>query len=240
MNEFCDSLVEALKKRTSNHLLGTFSIFWAICHWQLFVVLFFVSEDNILLFTNKLKNDYLLSLLTDFSKISTWINWIAPFIFTWLLIWVLPKLILIPAYRKECEYKTEKKKIKITMDNKIKILETEIERESVEKLKYVSERIDREKEIKEKDPTILWQEEFEQFKKLPLSKNFKYITEAIYKKQGWFNTHNFVVPKDVLAYSHSNGLIAFSNKENSQIELTDKGKFFVKNYLNEEGSTSFE
>jgi hypothetical protein len=231
MSEFWDSLGEAIKKRASNHLLGTFSIFWVICHWQFFVVLFFVDEDRIWLLTGKLKNDYLYNLLFNFNNIETYVLWIAPFILTWLLIWKFPKWFLIPAYRKEYEYKTEKRKIKIQEDKKIKELEIELEQQNIKKLDIVSSKIEKESDIKQKDPTALWKEEFEKFKKSHFYVDFGSIVKSVYEHSRWVDDGNFKIPKDFLAYSHSSGIIVFDSKVDSKIELTDKGKFFVKNYL---------
>ena len=226
-NEITDSLEEIVKKRLTSPIYGVFLISWIIFHWEFIFTMFFVSEEKIWQTVGLLKNDYLSRTFFDFSDWYFYISWILPFIITWLVIWKFPKWISIPAFKKGEEDKTEKRIIEIIEQRKL-------EEESVKKLKVVTEKAYEQKEIKKLDPTVGWREEYEQFKKSVFYHKFRFILASIYKHNGrisiidpYSGKIEFEISKDILIYSHTNGLITIDKKSN-EIDLTDKGKFFVK------------
>lgn len=226
-NEIMDSFVKNLGKRLTTPIYGTFLVSWSVFHWKFFVILLFVSEDKIWQKTGLLKQDYLYSVLCNYRDPYFYISWILPFVVTWLVIWKFSKWISLPAFKKEEEYRAEKKIIRIKEQKRIEVEEINLEKESVKRLDVVSEKTKKQNEIIQIDPKVGWEEEYEQFTRSHLFKDFNKIIESIYVQSGYVSTEYFEIPKEILAFSHSNGLVEFSDY--NKIELTDKGKFFVKN-----------
>lgn len=239
-NEILDSFNGVIKKRLTTPIYGTFLLSWIIFHWKFIFSLFFVSEDKIWQATGLLKNDYLSKEFFNFSDWYFYVSWIMPIILTWLIIWKFPKWISIPAFKKAEEEKTEKIIIKINEQKKIETGQIKLQEENIKKIKTVAQKTKKEKEIEKLDPTINWKEEFEQFKKHHIFYKFKQIIESLYKHNGRITLftsggYSRVVGPDILALAHSKELINIKNDKNSieVIELTNKGKFFVSKYLEE-------
>ncbi|HSW66399.1 MAG TPA: hypothetical protein VLI54_04660 [Bacillota bacterium] len=133
MDQFWKSCAEAITKRTNTAILGTFTFFWAIHHWQGFYATLFVPSNLIYQKYGLLKNEYVFNYFfgARFShpKIlwfhiylpSPHVLWglLFPAILTYLYIWWLPKLVLIHAFKSEQEHKLEKKKIRLKLDRKL-------------------------------------------------------------------------------------------------------------------------
>jgi len=147
---------------------------------------------------------------------------------------VLPKNVFIPAFKKDREYDTEKKKIELFEQTKIENKKAELEEATLQKTKIGVEKIKKEKEMEAIDPKRLWRDEFEEFRRDPFSNQFTYIVDSLYKYSGRIHTNTdhgiFKIPQKILMYAHSHDLIQL-NKQQQTIELTEKGKFFVRNYL---------
>ncbi|PIQ78691.1 MAG: hypothetical protein CO042_03250 [Parcubacteria group bacterium CG_4_9_14_0_2_um_filter_41_8] len=220
-NEITNSVKKNFKDRFSSPVFGTFFIWWVIFHWEFVYAMFFVDESRVWRTTNMLMNDYLRARYfhIDWSFV---FFWLAPFVMTFVTIWWFPRFILIPLFRKWEEYESEKQIIKIKIGRKI-------EEETVKRLEVTSQKIEKEKKIEEADPSINLEREYLQFRKSDFFNNFKRLIESIYKHHGYVSTVNFEVPRDILAYTHSNGLVEFEDN-NRKIHLTEKGKYFVKQY----------
>lgn len=234
-NEIINSFNGVLKKRLTTPIYGTFLVSWLILHWEFIFVIFFVSEDKIWQSTGLLKNDYLIREFFNFSNWHFYLSWILPFILTWLVIWKFPGWISLPAFRKEEEYRLAKSRIRIAEQKKLEAEEIKLEQEKKKKLDIVSETIQKEKEIQKSDPSIIWKEEYVLFKRTQYYSDFNLLIESVYQRNGdihWYKENTGLrtsLPKGVLAYSHANGLVEFSSG-NKVISLTEKGKFFVKQF----------
>lgn len=228
-NEVLSSLNNSLKNRLVSPLYGTFIIAWILFHWKLVYTALFVSEDKIWEATRLLKSDYLQREFFDYGTSEFWIHYALTLFVTWLVIWILPYWLTIPAFRKEAEYKTAKRKIEIIEQRKL-------EEENVKKLNIVSQKVEKKRTIEKLDPTALWEEEYNKFNETSLHSKFIFIVDSIYKHGGQLSVIDsftgqqiFKVPQEVLVYSHTNDLITL-DKLKERMELTDKGKFFVKSY----------
>lgn len=227
-NEITNSFEEALKKRISTPIYGTFLISWLIFHWNFVFTIFFVSEEKIWQANGILKNDYLIKTFFNLSDWHFYLWWFLPFVSTWLIIWYFPSWVSLPAFKKEEEYRLEMKRIRIATERQIENEKRRLEQVNLNRLKVIGEKTQKEKEIKREDPSIGWKEEYELFKKIPAYRRFNMLIESIYQHGGsisWINDNS------LLAYSHANGLVNFSDNDNRFIKLTEKGKFFVNQFL---------
>ena len=240
-NEVVDSIEDICKKRLTSPLYGVFLISWIVCHWNFIFTMFFVSEDKIWEATKMLKIDYMSKTFRNYSDWKFYLFGALPFLMTYLIIWHFPKWFSLPAYQKEEEYKTKKRKIKIKELNKLKELENTSKEKDIEKLTLEKKESQKKKEIEIIDPTINWKKEFLEFKNSIYYKDFDIILHSIYKKDGsisWYNSYKNYdsIPQSILAYGHSNNLIEFGPKQGF-IQLTKKGKFFVKEFSLKNGKT---
>lgn len=237
-NEIIDSLENVFKKRLTSPIYGTFLISWLIFHWEFVFTVLFVSEDKIWQSMGLLKNEYLVKNFFNFFDWYLYLSWILPFILTWLIIWKFPKWISLPAFKKDEEYRLEKTKIRITEQKKVETEEIKFEQEKKKKLNVVRETVKKEKEIEKLDPTINWEKEYEIFKNTQYYSNFGIIIESIYQHNGntdWYQNNSVVkthIPKGILAYCHTNGLIEFG-KNNESISVSEKGKFFIRQFTSD-------
>ena len=224
-NEIIDSFGGILKKRLTSPIYGVFLLSWLVFHWKFVFTMFFVSEERIWDVTGLLKSDYLAKTFFNFSDLWFYFLWVLPFLTTYLVIWEFPQWISLPAFKKEVEYEAKKRKIEIIEQRKL-------EEENVKKLEVVTQKVQKQSEIKKLDPTAAWREDYEQFKKSIFYHKFSFILDSVYRHNGWVSVGTqtgeiFEIPKDILVYSHTNDLIAL-DREKRRIELTEKGKFFVK------------
>jgi len=144
-NEIIGSVNGALKKRFHTPLYGTFTLAWMVFHWDFLYTAVFVNQDLIYRKTGLLKNEYLHHEFFNYSSFSFYLLWILPFIATWLVIWVLPKYLLLPAFRKDQKYRTDQKLITISEERKIEAEETKLEEASVKRLDVTTEKVKKEK-----------------------------------------------------------------------------------------------
>ncbi|MFZ2205228.1 MAG: hypothetical protein WAV23_01410 [Minisyncoccia bacterium] len=229
MKEIFDSISDTIKSRLTNSIYGTFTMCWIVFHWNFLYAVFALDDTKIFQLTNKLKNDYLWGKYFSIHDPYFWFSWFMPFFVTWLIIWKFPNWFLISGYKKEEKYKTEKKKIKLIEEKEIKSLETALEKEALKTITAVAQKVIQEKKIKDTDPTILWEEEFNDFRKNEMFfKLFYLIINSIYERRGFIDDGmNHKIPTDILVYSDTNELIKIIG---NKIEFTPKGKFFVKKY----------
>ena len=81
MNKIKSTVESTVKERIKSPFYGTFIISWIICNWKIFVVLFFISSDD--LRSNKL--EYISNELID-----PYLGIIYPLLATILLILIIP------------------------------------------------------------------------------------------------------------------------------------------------------
>src|SRR4030042_4078453 len=185
-NEITDSLKDYIKKRVTTPIWGTFFVFLLIFHWEFVFTIFFVNEDLILARTGYLKNDYLRDVFFDVHNWYFWFSWAMPIVLTGLSIWVLPRWLFIPAFKKDEEYKTAKRRIRISEQRKLEEEMVRLEgekvrlgEESVKQLKLVSQKTEEEKKIMKLDPSLGWLEEYNQFRSSIYFNKFKIIIQSI-------------------------------------------------------------
>lgn len=189
---------------------------------------FFVSEEKIWLFTNgTLKNDYLLKRFFDVSSIWFYFHMLLPFLVTWLVIWKLPKYILNPAY-----FESESNKIK--KDLMKKELSTQLVKEELKVVKLREQVVEKEKDVIRTESES-YKDDFEMIMNNKLFKKIDQIIKVVYDNGGkvrsaWNGEQ--LADSDILALMHTRSLITLSDtNEGTAIELTEKGKRFLSEYL---------
>lgn len=238
MKEIVTSITDVVKNRLTNSLYGTFLVAWAFFHWDFIFSLFALDDNKILLMNGLLKNEYLIQRYFNVYDWYFWFSWIMPFILTYIIIWKLPKWVLLDAFGKTEEYEVDKKIIRISQKRRVEQENAKLEEQTAKKVTAVAKQVVEEKKIKEADPTKGWNEDYENFKKLDFAHKFSKIIESYYKRKAEIIEYGgnfgeqviFEVPEDILAYAHSNGIVEIDSKSN-KIDPTEKGKYFISRFL---------
>lgn len=218
-----------VSKRLSSPFYGYFLISWCLVNWELLYITFFVSNESIVNKTDKLKIDYIKEMF--FSNGLNFIinDLIIPLLLVFIFVWILPYLTKL-VFKKDIKNDLELKKIENDLEKeKIKLINLSLkQREKTEKT---------EKEIEKNNPEILWENEYQNFKRLNFFDDFSQIIDSIYKHKGhivvWDEYENeiiFEVSEKIISYCHVNDIIKFENDKKEVIDLTEKGKFFVNKY----------
>ena len=198
----------------------------------------FVDQQLIYVKTGMLKNEYIRSIFFNLSTFEGWVYPIAvlalALIMTRLVIWDFPEWFVNRAYRQEVRSQMQREFAKIEVERELNEKKNQLvdeQLETVEKEKTVIQvQKDIDRPVEEK-----WLEDYREFKTSKrLYSQFYLIPESIFEHFGRTKdrvgySDEFEVPVKLLSYAHSNGLIDI-DLDNHYISLTDKGKFFLKQY----------
>lgn len=234
MDELLKSFAEAIKKRTASSALGTYAFFWGVYHWQGIYTTFFVDQQLIVEKYGLLKNEYVDRYFFGWHSWDDWsfyLGYAVPVILVVIFIWLIPKFILIHAYKEEQKYKVDKRIVRFDEEKRIREKEKEVAASAKEALQAEIEVSDKRRTIERSDPTILWDKEYQEFERDPAFSSFNFIIESVYEYAGRTQFRDFRVPSGALAVAHSRGLIEIKQESRGTvIELTEKGKYFVGKY----------
>lgn len=240
-NEIVDSFEETMKKRAVTPIYGVFLISWIVFHWKFVLAVFFVSEEKIWDSLGILKTDYLSTLILNYHSLIFYILWIAPFIFTWLIIWKFPKWFLIPAFERDEEYRIGKRLIRIKKEINLTKEQIKLEEQNIIKLDIVEEKTKKEKELEELDPTIKWEKEYLELRQTKhFRDDFYFIKEIIVRHHGFLSSLGEILPNkkaqgvlsDYIFVFETKGFLEISNN-NNVITPTEKGKYIISRYIDD-------
>lgn len=236
MKQIIDSCEKVFRQKLSNSVYGNFVFFWVAFHWEFLFSIFALDDNKILEKTGFLKNEYLISKFFDFSDWYFYFSWIMPFILTYFAIWYLQKWVIVPAFKKDEEIKTAKELIRISEEKKRQQGEKELVDVEVEKLEATERKVAIKRNMESQSPEIVWEAEYKILKNSGLYDEFNAVIECYYKWSGSLLVSNqFKLGKNMQAYIDSNDLAVFRIDGGignaPSIELTKKGKYFVKRFL---------
>ncbi|MFA6458159.1 MAG: hypothetical protein WCV72_02085 [Patescibacteria group bacterium] len=249
MKELCSSLADWWKEKTTSPFYGTFFMALVFWNWKIFYVLFF--EDAAIIGEPKIKyvSENYLSFLSHFNfclwkplcvyptiNILDWIfmilfHLVPPFGIALLLIWIFPKF-TNKLHNKSLDFHFERQS---AFRNKTIEFEKEESKGLKEIKKEVEKQADTQKEIsatktkikESKTPEQIWDGEFEKLKDNSLFSNFGKLKDCIYRNSGYCSESY----KDVIPFFHVNEIVEYKKNKENTIELTEKGKYFMKKYL---------
>lgn len=246
ISEFRKSIKAVLYERLTSPFSGAFFFSWFIWNWKLIYYLFFSNEEIV----KRLS-------FVDRNYINPWNNLVYPFISAVFLIALYPFISTAAFWiwlkfknwqnelRNEVENKqllTLEKSVELRMEirsqqeqfdkvlssktEEISLLRKEIDsmREQFKTINGANLVSDEDKTMEEKE------EEYWSFMSSPWHDQLKKVAETMQRNQ------NFVqmVGPDVASYFISNDLVARRNDNNVLYDFTNKGKYFLKKYLEDE------
>lgn len=235
-----DGIIEFLKKRATSTFLVSYTIFWFMYHWEGFVTLFFTDQDYIMSHYDMLKNEYLAKYFFGLICLEDW-DWgvfiwktlglIIPAALAYVYVWWMPKWVLNPSYRKEVNYKIDRRIIKNEAEKRLNESETQ-------KVESKIELLQKQEEVQSIKPEEGWQTSFWEFQSnggdawldvLAKLKSVVYDRLGVLRK---FDESHNALTSDELMLCDTYELIKFNTDadggKNGRITLTDKGRFFLK------------
>lgn len=156
---------------------------------------------------------------------------------TYLMIWVIPKLMSERSYKVELEVEYILRKMKVDKDEALNKKERKAVEQQLENIESEKEVVIQRAKLEESPKEIQWDDEFDTFiKKGNAKPALTEIKHTVYGEggnlfqytdsAGWAKTPNGV-RADNLALADTNDLVRFSEK-GKMLALTDKGKYFIK------------
>ncbi len=232
MADVVHSILEYWKTRVKTQVYGLFTFWYIVLHSQLFFTLLFIDQQQIYTQKHMLKNEYIWTVLIRRNDWHYWLTQallisLAAFL-TYVMIWWLPRLILKPSYEKEKENEYDRRLIKIRFEDQYEKGKKALASTQAITLKAEKEVIDLKDKVNES-----WLHDFKEFKESALFNQFAHIKEALYEHNKYVSYEDESgsgnsIPTNILAYADGNELITI---DSNKIELTDKGRFFMKQYL---------
>ncbi len=239
-----ENLIEYLRRRATSTFMVAYSIFWAIWHWEGIYTTLFTSQEYIMSQYGTLKNEYVARFFFGFSNIqgNFWfglgwriLGFIVPALLAYLYVWWLPKFIINPAYKREANYKIDRRIIK----NEAELRLSNSERKKNEaKTKETTAKIEsakKEEEMKMLSPEEEWDIDLSEASSNPdiMMDALSELKEVIYVHNGILHNVNGkrYIGGTELMFCDTNGLIKLDEDNPSRIEITEKGKYFLKRLL---------
>lgn len=241
-NRLMESIIEFIKNRTTSAAYGTYFFFWSAFHWQGLYTSAFTSEELIYEKLGLLKNEYVNQYFFGWHGWSSFWGYFSPLMLTVVFVWLVPRFVLVHAYRVEQEHKTARKNIKATEEQKRQAYQAFLDKKvSAQEEKRVVARTKlstAQKAAKKVDPTILWDSEYNEFASEPNFNEFVFILQSVYEHDGrtraqadGYGDYRFRLGGSALKLADTYGLITItSEKGDTRIKLTEKGKYFAKKF----------
>ncbi len=238
MGDILASIAKWFKERTTSPLYGTFVFSVILFNWKFFYILFWQDEDKLSL----PKIEYVQRNILDYQSLSTHITHflIFPIIITYLIVWWLP-ILSNWAHKKHTIFYYKRRLI-------IDSARLDYEKEEKNNLKSLSE-VKKEQAVVKKEiqkntsEEERWAGELHGITSLPkMIEAIKVAVRVVYEAAGRFTTDysyngNYLVyiSPDHLARLDTLGIINIikGDGNSDKINLTEKGKFFVKKLQNE-------
>jgi len=214
---------------TESVMYGTFVVSWCIWNWGVLYITIFVGQDLIFQKTNLLKVDYI-------AQQYSWNGWwwflsfsrllVFPILSTFLIIWGL-SIIDFKCFSKH------QKNIALKENEALRIKESLLIKEQ-KVLERREKNVGIEKKIqKEMTNEDRWNIEYSSVKDTAsFQKALIALKECLYQHSGTLDdSYGFRMASDTVAYLDVNDLIEFNKNSRNDITATDKGKYFLKKYI---------
>lgn len=240
-----ENLIEYFRRRATSTFMVAYSAFWAMWHWEGIYTTLFTSQEHIMSQYHILKNEYVARYFFGFSNIQGdfWLGlgwrvlgFIIPAILAYLYVWWLPKFITNPAYKREANYKIDRRIIKNEAELRLSASEKKKTEAETKETSAKIESAKKKEEMRQINPEEGWAVDFD---KAILSNRMGFTVDALTAlKETIYNYGGRIVSdgvrhidSDELMFCDANGLVKFQEKNTLQIEITEKGKYFLRQII---------
>ncbi len=222
MQEFISSIKDNIANRLNSSLYGSFLISWCLWNWKAIYITIFVDQKLIYSKSNILKIEYLSDLyslkpwLPLFSTIANTL--ILPAISAYIITFWLCKIEYI-FFKKTVENQNIKKKIVLEQESIF------LEKEKINlqtKNQIFSNMSTEEKWGKEFDDNI---------SNSSFYNSIGSLQNCLYKFNGYIETRDSTMSAEHLSVIISFNLAKYSEGSYNKLEITEKGKYFLRKYV---------
>ena len=239
MTSFYELFKEYLFGRSKSKIVGIFILWLILFHIHIIFTALFVDQNLIFEKYGLLKGEYISEHVLALGSSKFWIYEILALLLsaglTALAVWVLPKLLLNRAYSQELKDDHARKLSKLKYDRQLETKKMSVANAKIKTAQKVEVATKKQAEVKSIEEKK-WDLDYSRFKTSKYFEVFSEIIEAIYSNGGDINipdhygnpSGSLAMRSDCLAYFDSMGIINILKK--GQIELTNKGRFFVARY----------
>lgn len=225
--------------RAKSRVYMTYALWLLIIFAPIIFVALFVDQNLLYQSKGLLKNEY---ITQHYLNPEEWWGWmyvvggiLSAGLMTRLTIWDFPKWFVNRAFSKEIEYSIQRDITRMRKDQRLEDEKKSLANKQLETTKTQVKVVEQKERLESKEEDT-WGSDYRQFSKSDVYKLFGMVKDCLYAHGGNIIDRNsygdptFELPAGVVAYLDSNNL---AGVKNGSIMLTDKGKYFMKRYLDD-------
>lgn len=234
-------LFDFFSGKAKTRIYTTFLGWMLIFHVDVLFIAIFTDQSIIYQKTGQLKGEYVWAYITgtglwwsiviELSRIA-----LAATV-TYLMIWVIPKLLNGRSYKEELEVEFTLRKMRVDKEEALNTREEKAVNKQLKNLESEKKAVVERLRLEETPKEVKWDAEFNDFIKIRNgAQTLRDISHTVYAEGG--NLYRYTgadgwatdptgVGAENLALADTNGLISFNDK-GKLLTLTDKGKYFIK------------
>jgi hypothetical protein len=233
-------LFDFFSGRVKTRIYTTFLGWILVLHIDIIFIAFLTDQTILFEKTHQLKGEYIWSYVMNLEE------WALPLEITrlllaagitYLMIWVVPKLLNERSYREELSVEYVLRQMRIDKDESLNKREEKVVKQQLENIKSEKKVAIERAKLDETPEQLRWDSEFNDFIKIRnAKKTLQEIKNTVYGEggnlfqytdaAGWAREPSGVTA-DNLALADTNDLIVFADK-GKLLALTAKGKYFIK------------
>lgn len=226
------TLLDFFSGKAKTRIYTTFLGWLAVFHLDIIFISLLTDQTLIYEKTKMLKGEYILQYVSHYGSWSILLEIfriLLSVLLTYLMIWVIPKLINRRSYQQELEIEYELRYMKVLKDEAMNSREESAIEKQLENIELEKQVIVEKNIVNEKPEQVAWDKDFENFKSSSSYQSFDNVIEIVYEYKGNYigRSSGYRPNSRVLAYLDSNEIIVI---ENGTFAFTEKGKYFVKKY----------
>lgn len=231
---FIKTITDYLKEKANSTIIISLIIFYALCNCRWIFASLFTDQNLIMEKYGLLKHEYICQNFPELNPDNFWFWFcnLMPFALTYIYVWWIPKLIINPAYKKQINYATERREMKLNAEMKLRKLDGEAIKIESKNTEAILELENKKDALNEKNPQRALDEEYKAFQ---ANRNW---TAALSKLRDitYGNASNVKADHnaEVLMLLDVNELTRSTGLMDESITITEKGKAFLKRALEDE------
>lgn len=237
-----DAIFEYARKRVASTILVSYTLFWAIFHWQGLYATLFVDQALIHKQYGLLKNEYVnqhffgfdWSNIFSVNNLVFLVGWLVPAFLAYAYVWWLPKWVINPAYSKEIKYKTDRKIKRIKEEKRISDQEAALIEKKIDATDKEIDLVKKQAQVAEQNPELRWEDEYDRFSsKKEALEAFDDLLTCIYEYNGSIYVddgyENILYRLSAVARMYADTW-ELAKIDSGLAELTKKGRYFARLY----------
>lgn len=233
-------LFDFFSGRAKTRVYTTFLGWVLVFHIDILFIAFFTDQAIIFEKTHQLKGEYVWAYITNFDWWTIALEITRLYLatlMTYLMIWVIPKLVSERSYKEELKVEFILRQMRIDKEEALNKREKDAVKQRLKNIESEKKAVVERAKLDEAPEQARWDAEFDDFIRIRNATDaLQEIRNTVYAEAG--NLFRYTdatgrghspdgVKPNNLALADTNGLIAFADK-GKLLTLTPKGKYFIK------------